>query len=169
MLKLTPLKSQDYEEIVRWNAEKTEAFLHQWAGKSAYTYPLTVNQIRDRQRLGTVSIFKIDNSGVMVGTVEVTVPDKTYKSVRLGRLLIADAYRGRGYGSTAIALIEKLAFEDYGVKYLELGVFEFNQGAKKLYERLGFKVVEVKKDRNDSKWDSYTMRKASGNGGRGFV
>jgi len=160
MLRLTTLEKKDYETIVQWNSDKDEAFLYQWAGKVAYSYPLTSEQIRDRQRTGSVSIFKIEKDNQMVGTVEVTVPDTSYASVRFGRLLIGDTYRGCGYGSQAIALVEKLAFEDYGVRYLELGVFEFNSGAKKLYERLGFDVVGVKRDDMDSKWDSYTMRKA---------
>lgn len=160
MLKLEAMEENDFHVIVEWNQNKDEEFLYQWAGKSAFSYPITVEQIRDRQRTGSVSIFKIENKGVMVGTVEVTVPDAEYKSVRLGRLLIGEAFRGNGYGSKAIALVEKLAFEDYGVRYIELGVFEFNQAAKRLYERLGFEVISMKRDLVDSRWDSYTMRKA---------
>jgi RimJ/RimL family protein N-acetyltransferase len=96
----------------------------------------------------------------MVGIVKVTKPDGQKDYVRFGHLLISEDYRGRGYGSQAIHLIEDLAFNVYRVKYLELGVFSFNQKAKRLYERLGYEVVGVRKDDKDSNFDSYTMRKS---------
>ena len=159
MLRLTELKHDDIKKIIEWNQDKSEDFLFQWAGKKVYKYPLTENQIEERQRNENVSIFAIEMDGKMVGIIELSVPDETKTSVRFGRLLIGEEYRGMGYGSRAIELIEEKTFNEYGVKCLELGVFEFNESAKKLYEKLGFKVIDINKDRMDSNWDSYTMSK----------
>lgn len=42
---LTIKPTPDYDAILRWNAGKDEAFLFQWAGTTAYRYPLTKEQL----------------------------------------------------------------------------------------------------------------------------
>lgn len=47
--------------------------------------------------------------------------------------------RGRGVGAEAMTLLLDYAFEDLGLSEVNLGVFEFNDPARRLYERLGFR------------------------------
>ena len=51
--------------------------------------------------------------------------------------------RGRGYGSEAIRLFTDYAFLEMNMHRVYLGCFEFNNHAKYLYERLGFKSEGV--------------------------
>ena len=54
------------------------------------------------------------------------------------RLLIDRAYQGRGYGAGAVAaLLERLP-KEYGKDRVFLSVYDDNQGAIRLYEKLGF-------------------------------
>ncbi len=46
-------------------------------------------------------------------------------------------YRGQGIGSQLLQRIER-EFEDYGVQQVFVEVWDFNQSAVKLYQRLGF-------------------------------
>ena len=56
----------------------------------------------------------------------------------LDRLLIDRAYQGRGYGAGAVAaLLERLP-KEYGKDRVFLSVYDDNQGAIRLYEKLGF-------------------------------
>ncbi|WNJ95083.1 GNAT family N-acetyltransferase [Vibrio ruber] len=47
------------------------------------------------------------------------------------------SYRGQGIGTQLLQRIEK-EFEDYGVQQLFVEVWDFNQPAIKLYQKLGF-------------------------------
>lgn len=77
-------------------------------------------------------------------------------------LVIGEASaRGKGYGSEALSAIESLAREA-GARQIELGVFEFNDPAMRLYERSGYE--ELARIENftwyqDQTWDDIRMIK----------
>ncbi|MBB6452385.1 RimJ/RimL family protein N-acetyltransferase [Salirhabdus euzebyi] len=48
--------------------------------------------------------------------------------------------RGKGIGYVAIQYLEK-QIQKQGLKRIELGVFEFNKNAVKLYQKLGYKEI----------------------------
>jgi RimJ/RimL family protein N-acetyltransferase len=54
---------------------------------------------------------------------------------------IAQAEQGKGYGAEAIKWALEWAFQAAGLHRVSIGCFSFNEGARRLYERLGF-VVE---------------------------
>ncbi|KAI1371259.1 putative GNAT family acetyltransferase [Hypoxylon crocopeplum] len=59
---------------------------------------------------------------------------------------IAREHRGKGYGSEAIRWGLWYAFQMAGLHRVQLGAFSFNEGALKLYERLGFKEEGRQRD-----------------------
>ena len=50
---------------------------------------------------------------------------------------------GKGLGKRALIEFINLIFQDEDVNSITLNVFDYNVGAKKLYEKVGFKVVNV--------------------------
>lgn len=52
-------------------------------------------------------------------------------------------YRGNGYGTEAMKLLLSYAFETIGLSSLGLTVFSQNNGAIRVYEKLGFVTTEV--------------------------
>lgn len=58
-------------------------------------------------------------------------------------------YQGQGYGTEAMKWVLHWGFQYAGLHRIELGAFEYNPGAVKLYERIGF-VPEGK--RRDWMW-----------------
>ncbi|MEX1022272.1 MAG: GNAT family protein, partial [Dehalococcoidia bacterium] len=50
------------------------------------------------------------------------------------------AYRGAGYGTEAMRLACRFAFQEMGLQRIELGTFDFNTRALRSYERLGFAI-----------------------------
>jgi len=60
---------------------------------------------------------------------------------------ILQPYQGQGYGSEAINWILDWAFETAGLHRVGIECFEYNYGARKLYERLGFKVEGVLREK----------------------
>lgn len=59
---------------------------------------------------------------------------------------ILEEYQGKGYGSEAIKWILEFAFQSIGLHKVELGCFEYNPGALRLYERIGFVQEGFKRD-----------------------
>ena len=47
-------------------------------------------------------------------------------------------YQGKGYGSEAIEWASRFAFESAGLHRVVIRAFEYNTGARRLYEKLGF-------------------------------
>jgi GNAT superfamily N-acetyltransferase len=61
----------------------------------------------------------------------------------LDNLVVAPAWRRRGVGARLVREIEKWA-AGQGAKFTELGVYEFNDGARRFYEKLGYLPVLTK-------------------------
>ncbi|KAF2221373.1 acyl-CoA N-acyltransferase, partial [Elsinoe ampelina] len=49
-------------------------------------------------------------------------------------------YQGKGYGSEAIYWITDWAFRRTGLHKVQIGTFEYNEGAVRLYEKVGYKL-----------------------------
>jgi RimJ/RimL family protein N-acetyltransferase len=78
---------------------------------------------RDEGYLGQVDITGIDWY-VRTGSLGVVIPDVDN--------------RGQGYGTEALTLLIRYAFDRINLNKIELDVYEFNAGAYELYRRLGF-------------------------------
>lgn len=159
MMILKNLEVSDAEKIVQWNQNKDEKFLHQWAGKKAYVFPISVEQIMNRRDFGENEIFVLAFNDKTVGTIELGWRDRDNNIMRFGRFLIDANLRGKGYGQMAIQLIEEKAFGEYKASFLELGVYEYNQTAKSLYEKLGYSIVDTEINIKDKSLSLHTMRK----------
>ncbi|PSK58590.1 hypothetical protein B9Z65_6605 [Elsinoe australis] len=67
-------------------------------------------------------------------------------------------HRGKGYGSEAITWILGWAFDRLGLHRVQLDAFEWNEGARKLYERLGFTLEGRSREllfHEGKFWDEY--------------
>lgn len=66
----------------------------------------------------------------------------------------------KGYGTEALDLLVKYAFEQLNIRKVKLTVFGFNKRGIRCYEKVGFKVEAVLKDeiyRHNQYWDKIIM------------
>ena len=129
------INDNNKNDIVKWTNEKGRNFLEQWAGKSL-DFPLTESQIDDLK-----DIYSIFCKNEFVGIIQKI--RKEMDNVHIGRFLINPELTGRGLGKKALIEFINLIFQDEDVNSITLNVFDYNAGAKKLYEKIGFKVVNV--------------------------
>lgn len=83
-----------------------------------------------------------------IGAVTLTrgIPEfQQHRRTDLG-VMIAQPYRGKGYGSEAINWAVDWAFEFAGLHRVTITAVEFNDGAVKLYESLGFMKEGVQRE-----------------------
>ena len=129
------INDKNKNDIVKWTNEKGKDFLEQWAGKSL-DFPLTESQIDDLK-----NIYSIFCENEFVGIIQKI--RKEIDNVHIGRFLINPELTGKGLGKRALIEFINLIFQDEDVNSITLNVFDYNVGAKKLYEKVGFKVVNV--------------------------
>ena len=129
------IKDNNKNDIVKWTNEKGKDFLEQWAGKSL-DFPLTESQIDDLK-----DIYSIFCENEFVGIIQKI--RKEHDNIHIGRFLINPELTGRGLGKRALIEFINLIFQDEDVNSITLNVFDYNVGAKKLYEKVGFEVVNV--------------------------
>ena len=129
------INDNNKNDIVKWTNEKGKDFLEQWAGKSL-DFPLTESQIDDLK-----DIYSIFCENEFVGIIQKI--RKEIDNVHIGRFLINPEFTGKGLGKKALIEFINLIFQDENVNSITLNVFDYNAGAKKLYEKVGFEVVNV--------------------------
>ncbi|MBV2357355.1 GNAT family N-acetyltransferase [Streptomyces sp. J2-1] len=72
--------------------------------------------------------------------------DAANASGRLGRVLVAPEARGKGYGAAMLMKALDAGFGELGLEQIELGVWDDNSNAIRLYEGLGFVCDRVLRD-----------------------
>ena len=129
------INDKNKNDIVKWTNEKGKDFLEQWAGASL-DFPLTESQIDDLK-----NIYSIFFENEFVGIIQKI--RKEMNNIHIGRFLINPELTGKGLGKRALLEFINLIFQEKNVNSITLNVFDYNVGAKKLYEKVGFIVVNV--------------------------
>ena len=129
------INDKNKNDIVKWTNEKGKDFLEQWAGENT-DFPLTVSQIDNMS-----NVYSIFCENEFVGIIQKI--RKELDNIHIGRFLINPELTGKGLGKRALMEFINLIFQEKNVNSITLNVFDYNVGAKKLYEKVGFKVVNV--------------------------
>jgi RimJ/RimL family protein N-acetyltransferase len=156
MIHIAQITEKDYHLLVDWNNGKDENYLFQWAGHKVYHYPITIDQIKSHVNEEFSRIYIIYNNGNPIGSIEFDKINKELLSANICRFIICESEKNKGIGTLALKQLCNMAFKDMGLKRLTLGVFCYNVGAIRCYEKVGFLVKEFNQ-REDPKWNSYTM------------
>ena len=142
MLYLEKFDKKFYSELI--DSIKNAKDLMQFGGPE-FTFPLTEEQIdktlSDQNRIA----FRVANTsdGRTLGHCEIYFKDD---SAKLGRILIIDEkQRGKGIGEKMVILLLQFIRENRKERNIELNVFDFNVGAIKCYEKVGFSTNPDKK------------------------
>jgi RimJ/RimL family protein N-acetyltransferase len=148
LIKLHTFKESDFSQLIA--AVPDARFLLQWTGPR-YTYPLDVSQLKDTlaKTTGeqpTFKVFKAFRSDTSETVGHIQLMDIDYSSARcvLGRVLIFQDHRGKGFGKAMVSLAVKDAFEKLGLNEISLNVFDFNKSAIATYKSIGFIDYQLK-------------------------
>ncbi|HEX3855321.1 MAG TPA: GNAT family N-acetyltransferase [Polyangiaceae bacterium] len=141
----------DYEQIAALLAEVDE--LHRAQLPWLFGAPtIDPRPLRFFEQLlaGDNSIILVADAGSIVGTAKVLLRSAPEFPVFiqqtwavLDNIAVAKAWRRRGVGTALTHAAEAWA-QQQNVKWLELGVYEFNAGARAFYETLGYLPVSTK-------------------------
>lgn len=153
---------EDFQRLIHWIG--SPEFLLQWAGP-IFQFPLDAPQLErylapTEEALPSRRIFKAVANGEVVGHIELDAIDRRNRSARMSRVLITDAWRGRGAGRAMVQALLELGFDDLGLHRIDLVVFDFNVAAIACYENAGFvREGHIRDARRmgDGYWSLYLM------------
>lgn len=146
-----------YEKLTEPTTEFAEA-LGKWENDPDLKHLMRPNQNKEdlekestvtldslKQRLAHNQIFLIRMDGQIIGELSYQIdPGQLYKKEEgtawIGITIGEKIARGKGIGFSAMQFLEE-QIRQQGLKRMELGVFEFNTIAIKLYRKLGFKEI----------------------------
>jgi RimJ/RimL family protein N-acetyltransferase len=84
----------------------------------------------------------VEEYGTAIGEIHLSRLEPQHmqhRSTEIGVDVLPE-YQGKGYGSEAINWALEYAFHRAGLHRVKIGAFEWNKGAVRLYEKLGFKL-----------------------------
>lgn len=137
-LSLQPLERSDADVIVTWLTGPDEVTLF---GGPFLDFPLTAEALFADS--GERSLYVIRDAGHPVATGYLEVQDDG--AARIGRILVDQGRRGRGWGRRMVEALIARASTSPGVRTVQLRVYEQNLAARALYESLGFVDTGVRR------------------------
>ncbi len=141
-------------------------FIRPISGKEDLSKKRKITEESLRRRLETHEEYLIYLKEQLIGQLSIQIdPGHIAKKVKgtawIGIYIGEKEYRGRGAGTLALKHVESI-LRLRGIRRIELGVFEFNKAAYRLYRRLGYEEF-IRLDElawwNDSMWRDIRMEK----------
>lgn len=158
MIRLEKFTESDFDTLISW--VKNEEDLNQFAGP-IFSFPLTKKQLRRYIKMADKKPFKIilDKTNKTIGHCELNFEKGNN---RLSRILIGDQNaRGKGYGKIIVSQMVNMLFENPAIDEVDLNVYDWNIGAIKCYQNVGFKIVPHnfnEQEVNGNIWKSLNMK-----------
>ena len=139
-MRIRPYQNKDFDIISQWITDERSHAL--WCA-NLMPYPLEKNSFdallqEVEERFGDSPFVATTNDGQVVGFFCFSVKLHTNEGM-LKFVVIDNTMRNKGYGCEMLKLAIKYAFEIAKADAVHLNVFPENPGAKKCYEKVGFK------------------------------
>lgn len=157
MIELKPFTENDFETFKSWVNSVEELF--QFAGP-LFSFPVTDDQLLNYIRMSDKKPYKVilKATNETVGHCELNYENGNH---RLSRILVGNkALRGQKIGEHIVREMVALFFQDNTITEVDLNVFDWNKGAIKCYENVGFQIrheLTDKLDVNGAVWTRLNM------------
>lgn len=154
-IELSELTSEHLEQIMGYSHDP---LLKQMMGWEAFDPHDPKDLSRCLDRLATVSVPNLGSgksitrsiickdSKSFIGYASLKGIDSPPIRAELAIAILAKESRGKGYGTEALRAIISYGFESLGLECIYLTVFTYNTKAIALYERLGFRTIDLLKE-----------------------
>lgn len=140
-VQLTAIKAQDGDIIAEWYQDAT--FLRHYDSSPAYpkTEKQLATMLEEEQKRSDGFIFAVRllDSERIIGILQFDGVAWTHGTAFVSIGIGEEADRGQGYGREAMELGLHFAFDELNLHRVCLTVFSYNDTARTLYERLGFR------------------------------
>lgn len=138
---LSPMNIEDYKIYTKWLNDET---LSRGLGNMKLLFSeLAEKEWIERESKGDNFNFSIidKNSDTMIGSYGLELKDQVSKRYHVGGFIGEKEDRGKGYGTEALELVTKFAFEILNANTLFSGIYSFNEASLKAAKKAGYKVA----------------------------
>jgi ribosomal-protein-alanine N-acetyltransferase len=144
-LVLRPLKESDAKDIAN-NMNHPGQAKYVPGPPYPYTIDNALEYIQSRLESSKNRIeWAIEFEGTVVGGINVHNLNTERKHCELG-YAIGPNWQGKGFATEASRTILRYAFDELNVHFVSAGVYEDNEGSKKVLKKLGFSYVGCYKE-----------------------
>jgi RimJ/RimL family protein N-acetyltransferase len=166
MIRLERFTPADFNQLIEWI--NSEQLMQEWSG-SLFSFPLTQESLAwyidgaNDLRNPDVFVYKaVDTkTGEAVGHISLGSISQRDKAGRVTRVLVGNqCTRGKGVCRRMVQALLRIGFEELGLHRISLGVYDFNEAARKCYLKAGFKEEGILRDvvrHGDSYWSLVEM------------
>ena len=155
---LSPIDVNDLEKFTEWlnDLEVTVNLVH---------YPQIISLESEKEILGriakshTYSIIE-NETNELIGNCGYSDLDHINQIGEVGIFIGNKNYWNKGYGKEALSLLIDYGFKALNLHNIGLRVFSFNERAKRMYEKIGFKIIGRRREalsRDNKKYDYIYM------------
>ncbi|GAA0369962.1 GNAT family N-acetyltransferase [Bacillus horti] len=137
---LSPVSSEDanlyYDELFDPEARKLTGT------KVLFTFDQVVQYLKDRSMSSTsvLCFIVLQKNDEIIGDIALQDIDTTNRSGGIRISINKHNHQGRGYGTEALKLMLDYGFGQLNLHRIELTVYDYNERAIHVYEKVGFKV-----------------------------
>jgi RimJ/RimL family protein N-acetyltransferase len=149
-IELHPFSQSDFKELISWIHTAEDLFI--WSA-TTFTFPLDENQLERHFQEAQTSKARLMYTAVdgqtkeHVGHIELTRLDRENRKASIAYVLVDPGKRGQGYGKRMMESVLNECFLEMQLASVDLFVFESNTRAVHLYQKIGFEIAELIKDR----------------------
>ena len=136
---LSPMSLEDYKTYTAWVNDETLA-------RGLGNFKMLISEenekswISSQDRDGIYSFAVIDKkTNKLLGNYGLEVSDQVSRRFHIGGFIGEKENRGKGYGTEALMLVTKFAFEILNANSLYSGIFSFNEASLKSAKKAGYK------------------------------
>ncbi|MFD1930740.1 MULTISPECIES: GNAT family N-acetyltransferase [Nonomuraea] len=154
-IRLRPMEPGDAEALWRWNSDPdVMRWLHDGYPESL-AQTVARHEARDRNSYENVLLgVEILDEGRLIGLVRLSGAEPETGDAELDIYLGEKDTWGRGYATEAMRLVCRYGFDKMRLHRITLWVVEANDGARRVYEKVGFVEEGRAREafRRDGKW-----------------
>ncbi|MCD5324643.1 MULTISPECIES: GNAT family N-acetyltransferase [Pontibacillus] len=137
-IRFRKLEKDDMEILHRWQNDTT---VHTNMSTSIDLYSMEdVEKFYERMKDSRSYIIVEKESDKEIGSITLVRENNQQQNAEFLLLIGEKEYWGNGYGKEALLLFLNFVFMELNLHRISLKVFSFNEKAKGMYERMGFKV-----------------------------
>lgn len=142
---LNPLQEGDLSTLSEYMNDEHVKLFGRNCGSAVYEKKMK-EHLNDQLENEMYTIFRKDNNEI-IGDISIHSIDKYNRAGSLSIMICKEENQNKGFGSEAMLLILKHAFLEINLESLQLGTWEYNLPAIKVYKKIGFKIAGRNRNR----------------------
>ena len=138
---LSPISAEDAETYCSWLNDPLVSGNIDGAAK-VYSLEAEREYIEKiKKENAHIYAIVLKETDTLIGNIGIEDIDATSRTATIGMFIGDEENRGKGYGSEALRLACRYAFDRLNMHSLHLWVFSFNERAMNVYKKVGFREV----------------------------